>query len=83
MPNLAICLTLVRFALFGSRDPPTKTEVLHWSGGNSTELDDELQINGTPLETASSFKYLGSWIPNDGKIDDEIRTPTNPCLQEP
>ena len=23
MPNLAICLTLVRFALFGSRDPPT------------------------------------------------------------
>ena len=23
MSNLSICLTLVRFALFGSRDPPT------------------------------------------------------------
>ena len=24
MPNLAICLMILRFALFGSRDPPTK-----------------------------------------------------------
>ena len=24
MPNLAICLTILRFALFGPRDPPTK-----------------------------------------------------------
>ena len=60
------------YAKFGLEINIRKTEVLHWSGGNSTELDAELEINGTPLETATSFKYLGSWISNDAKIDDEI-----------
>ena len=32
-----------------------------------------IMINNTPLHVADSFKYLGTWLSNDCKLDTEIR----------
>ena len=33
-----------------------------------------IMLNGEPLEQVTRFKYLGSWITEDARSDEEIRT---------
>ena len=50
MPNLVICLTLLRFPIFRPRDPPTRNELVsavNRSPGFSILADETADIFGT------------------------------------
>ena len=36
-------------------------------------MDSEITIKGNPIKQVENFKYLGTWISNDGKCDKEIK----------
>ena len=36
-------------------------------------MDCEITITGNPIKQVENFKYLGTWISNDGKCDKEIK----------
>ena len=42
--------------------------------GNSDEEFGEIKLNDTVLERVTKYKYLGSWITEDGRCDEEIKT---------
>ena len=60
------------YAKFGLEINVRKTEVLSRTVVNPADDVDEVQIDRTPLIVADSFKYLGSWISCDCKLDTEI-----------
>ena len=62
------------YTRFGLEINIRKTEVLNWTGENSTATATDITINGTPLQIANSFKYLGAWISDDCKLDTEINS---------
>ena len=39
-----------------------------------TGMQQSIMLDGVPLEHAKHFKYLGSWITDDAKSDEDIRT---------
>ena len=41
--------------------------------GSSDEEFGEIKLNDTVLERVTKYKYLGSWITEDGRCDVEIR----------
>ena len=50
-----------------------KTECMVVSKYNNV-IDSGLTLNGIPIKQVENFKYLGTWITNDGKCDKEIKT---------
>ena len=60
------------YTKFGLQINARKTEVLSWTVQTSPLQTEALTINGSPLENASSFKYLGAWITCDCKLDTEL-----------
>jgi len=48
----------------------TKTMAICKAGN----LQCKININGTILEQVPQYKYLGSWITEDGKCDYDIKT---------
>src|SRR5438034_11010039 len=36
--------------------------------------DSRITLKGNPIKQVENFKYLGTWIINDGKCDKEIKT---------
>ena len=51
----------------------TKTEVLYQpSPTNATPQEPEIKINGETLKVVSNFKYLGSIITPDNRVDMEV-----------
>src|SRR6267154_1488056 len=52
-----------------------KTKVMMVSRAEEmTGMQRSIMLNGTPLEQAKRFKYLESWITDDAKSDEDIRT---------
>ena len=37
-------------------------------------IDSGITLKGNPIKQVENFKYLGTWITNDGKCDKEIKT---------
>ena len=62
------------YSKFGLEINIRKTEVLNWTGETPTTAVSDIVINETPLQVASSFKYLGAWLSNDCKLDTEINS---------
>ena len=60
------------YTRFGLEVKVRKTEVSHWTGENAEATASEILSNGTPLQVASSFKYMGAYIADDCKLDTEI-----------
>ena len=60
------------YAKFGLEINARKTEVLSWTGENAVTSTSDTLISGTPLVNTDSFKYLGSYISSDCKLDAEI-----------
>ena len=58
------------YTRFGLEINVRKTEVLSWCTNNPATA--HITINSTPLPTTSSFKYLGTHISDDCKLDSEI-----------
>ncbi|XP_076029240.1 uncharacterized protein LOC143018068 [Oratosquilla oratoria] len=58
--------------LFGLTISFGKTEVLFQPAPTSTSQPPSIFIEGTQLKNAKEFKYLGSTISNDGRLDKEI-----------
>ena len=52
-----------------------KTEVLVWSSHGSSNFT--FSIEQQPLSVVSSFKYLGSYLSNDCKLDIEVENRVN------
>ena len=50
----------------------SNNEVLGWTGEEAEATATDIVVNGTSLEVASSYKYLGANISNDCKLDSEI-----------
>src|SRR3989442_1660151 len=50
-----------------------KTKVMIMNGTAKTEGDEVVYSVGRPLEQVSRFKYLGSWITEDARSDEDIR----------
>jgi len=48
----------------------TKTMVFSKLGSEKSKI----MVNGTTLEQVSHYKYLGSWIMEDGRNDMDIKT---------
>ena len=48
-----------------------KTKVMVMNG--SGRLKQKVKLNGVPLEQVTRFKYLGSWITDEARSDDDIR----------
>lgn len=40
--------------------------------GRDSDLENEITLDNVKLKKVDGFKYLGSWITNDGKLDQEI-----------
>src|SRR5438132_2246340 len=36
--------------------------------------DSRITLKGNPIKQVENFKYLGTWITNDGKCDEEIKS---------
>ena len=36
--------------------------------------DSRISLKGNPIKQVDNFKYLGTWITNDGKCDKEIKS---------
>ena len=51
MPNLAICLTILRFALFGPRDPPTNRH-------GPFDVDNMLSLSNCQFALLRSVNFL-------------------------
>ena len=60
------------YSKFGLEINIRKTEVLSWTGETPSAATTDIIINETPLQVATSFKYLGAWLSNDCKLDTEI-----------
>ena len=60
------------YARFGLEINTNKTEILCWPGEQQTSLN--ITINDTTIKTTSSFKYLGSFISDDCKLDNELNS---------
>ena len=39
-----------------------------------TGMQRSIMLDGVPLEQVKHFKYLGSWITDDAKSDEDIKT---------
>ena len=37
-------------------------------------MDSGITLKGNPIKQVENFKYLGTWITNDGECDKEIKT---------
>ena len=48
-----------------------KTKVMMMNG--TGRIKKGVKLNNVPLERVTRFKYLGSWITDDAKSDDDIR----------
>ena len=48
-----------------------KTIVMVMNG--TGRIEQEVKVNGVPLEQVTRFKYLGNWITDDARSDDDIR----------
>ena len=48
-----------------------KTKVMVMNG--TERIKQEVKLNGVPLERVTRFKYLGNWITDDARSDDDIR----------
>src|SRR6267154_1232756 len=52
-----------------------KTKVMVVSRmGEMTGMQRSILLDGVPLEQIKHFKYLGSWITDDAKSDEDIKT---------
>ena len=68
----AISRVVELYTRFGLEINLRKTEVLGWTGEEAEAAATDIVVNGTSLQVASSFKYLGAYISNDCKLDSEI-----------
>ena len=57
-----------------------KTKVMMMNGAG--RIKQEVTLNGVPLERVTCFKYLGSWITDDAKSDDDIRARVGLAMAE-
>ena len=60
------------YTRFGLEINVWTTEVLGWTGKEAEATATDVVVNGTQLQVASSFKYLGTYTANDCKLDSEI-----------
>ena len=56
---------------FGLEINASKTEILSWAA-NGTAGTYSFSVNGQTLKVAGNFKYLGSYLSNDCKLDFEV-----------
>ena len=56
---------------FGLKINANKTEILSWMDSDTTSSY-QFSVNGEPLKVANNFKYLGSYLSNDCKLDTEV-----------
>src|SRR4029077_2395165 len=48
-----------------------KTKVMVMNG--TGRIKQEVKLHGVPLERVTRFKYLGSWITDEARSDDDIK----------
>ena len=51
-----------------------KTESMVISKLYENNRDSRITLKGNPIKQMENFKYLGTWITNDGKCDKEIKS---------
>lgn len=69
---------ITRFAdsakAYGLKINISKTEMMYQPTPNDLEGGEDIQIEGTNLNKVTSFRYLGSTITNNNKLDLELQT---------
>ena len=63
------------YRMFGRKIIASRTEVNVWSPSSPSKYS--FSIDGEPLDVLDSFKYLGSYISNDCRLDDEAEKRVN------
>ena len=74
MPNYNIAAATELYAKFGLEINIQKTEVLCKAEDDPVMDQLDIVLNGAQLKTVNSFKYLGSCITNDYKLDTKINS---------
>ena len=63
LANLVECLDEASTTVYGMRISAEKTKLMT---NNTSGINTETKVNGQKLETVTSFKYLGSFITDEG-----------------